>query len=257
MGGAVADLPPAARGADAFRSLARLCRAIALDGRAMLLIVDDIHELDDKRALDVVAYLADNMPATWSTGFATRSTVGLPVARWRINRSLAELGFSDLAMDQSECTQMLRDLGLDPSEELAREIHERTEGWAAGIYLAGLSLKAGHRSTGAAVTGDDDMIRTYLETEILAGMEPATYDMLVRTSVVDEVSGPLADAITGGSGSAARLYKLARSNHLVIPLDSQRRWFRYHYLLRDLLARRLEEAACRRHRGSSPRGALV
>ena len=72
-------------------------------------------------------------------------------------------------------------------------------------------------------------------------MEPATYDMLVRTSVVDEVSGPLADAITGGSGSAARLYELARSNHLVIPLDSQRRWFRYHYLLRDLLARRLEE----------------
>ena len=144
-------------------------------------------------------------------------------------------------MDQSECTQMLRDLGLDTSEELAREIHERTEGWAAGIYLAGLSLKAGHRSTGAAVTGDDDMIRTYLETEILAGMEPATYDMLVRTSVVDEVSGPLADAITGGSGSAARLYELARSNQLVIPLDSQRRWFRYHCLLRDLLARRLEE----------------
>jgi LuxR family transcriptional regulator, maltose regulon positive regulatory protein len=242
LGGPVANLPPAARGGDAFRSLARLVRAISLDGRAMLLIVDDIHELADKRALDVLAYLADSMPATWRIGFATRRAVSLPVTRWRINRNLAEFGFADLAMDQAECAQMLAELGISPSEELAREIHRRTEGWAAGIYLAGLSLKAGQRSAGpAAVNGDDDLIRSYLETEILAEMEPATYDMLVRTSVVDEVSAPLADAITGNPGSAARLYELARSNHLVMALDSQRRWFRYHGLLRDLLARRLEE----------------
>ena len=242
MGGPVASLPPTARGGDAFRSLARLCRAITLDGRALLLIVDDIHELADKPSLDVLAYLADNMPPTWRIGFAARRAVRLPVARWRINRNLAEFSYADLAMDQAECAQMLRELGIAVSEDLAREMHRRTEGWAAGIYLAGLALKAGQRPAGpAAVNGDDDLIRTYLETEILAEMEPATYDMLVRTSVVDAISGPLADAITGSSGSAARLYELARSNYLVMPLDSQRRWFRYHGLLRDLLARRLEE----------------
>ena len=241
-GGPVAGLQPATRGADAFRSLARLCRAIALDGRALLLIVDDIHELADKRALDVLAYLGDGMPSTWRMGLATRSAVRLPVARWRINRSLAELGFADLSMDQTECSHVLRELGLDASDDLARQVHQRTEGWAAGVYLAGLSLKAGGQSSvPSAVNGDDELIRAYLETEILAGMEPETYEMLVRTSVVDAVSGPLADAITGGSGSGARLYDLARSNQLVIPLDSQRRWFRYHGLLRDLLARRLEE----------------
>jgi LuxR family transcriptional regulator, maltose regulon positive regulatory protein len=243
MGGdPVAGFQPAARGADAFRSVARLCRAIALDGRALLLIVDDIHELADKRALDVLAHLVDGMPTTWRMGLATRSAVGLPVARWRIKRSLAEFGFAELALDLTECSHVLRELGLDASDDLARDIHERTEGWAAGVYLAGLSLKAsGHAAGPSAVNGDDELIRAYLETEILAGMEPQTYEMLVRTSVVDAISGPLADAITGDSGSAARLYDLARSNQLVIPLDSQRRWFRYHGLLRDLLARRLEE----------------
>jgi len=93
------------------------------------------------------------------------------------------------------------------------------------------------------VAGDDDVIRSYLESEMLVGMDPKTYDMRVRTSVVDTVCGPLADAITGRSGSANRLYGLSRSNQLVIPLDGQRRWFRYHGLLRELLARRLEESA--------------
>jgi LuxR family maltose regulon positive regulatory protein len=175
-GGPVAEIEASARSGDAFRSLARLCRAIVLDGRAVLLMVDDIHELADKRALDALAYLADVMPATWRMGLATRRPVRLPDVRWRTNRSLTELGFAELALAEPECSELLRELGISPSAELTREIHRRTEGWAAGVYLAGLSIKSGiHSATSAAISGDDDLIRAYLETEILAEMEPATY----------------------------------------------------------------------------------
>jgi LuxR family maltose regulon positive regulatory protein len=245
-GGPVAGIQPSLRGSDAFRNLSRLCQAVALDGRAILLVLDDVHELTDQRGLDVLAVLADQIPATWRIGLAAREAVNLPVARWRITGMLAEVGYADLAMDLSECSQVLKGLGLDPSEEIVRDVHARTEGWAAGVCLAGLSLKAGHQASGeatvATVAGDDEVIRSYLETEMLAGMDPRTYDMLVRTSVLDAVCGPLADAVTGRSGSSARLYELSRGNQLVMALDGQRRWFRYHGLLRDLLARRLEEA---------------
>ncbi|TME80508.1 MAG: hypothetical protein E6I45_10540 [Chloroflexi bacterium] len=243
-GGPISGIQPSLRGPDAFRNLSRLCQGAALDGRAILLVIDDVHELTDARALDVVALLADQIPATWRIGLATREAVNLPVARWGLSGLLAEVGFADLALDVSECAGVLKGLGLEPSDEVVRDVHARTEGWAAGVCLAGLSMKARHEATGAAmVAGDDDVIRSYLESEMLVGMDPKTYDMLVRTSVVDTVCGPLADAITGRSGSANRLYGLSRSNQLVIPLDGQRRWFRYHGLLRELLARRLEEAA--------------
>jgi LuxR family maltose regulon positive regulatory protein len=223
--------------------VASLNRAIALESRPLLLLLDDLHLLDDPGTDRLVARLADGLPKSWSLGFASRSVVSLPTARWRLRGTVVELGLADLAFDEAECREVLIRVGVDPSPELVADVRARTEGWAAGVHLAALALRAGRAGPqGAAVAGDVDGIRSYLETELLAGLDAETHGLLVRTSVVDAVCGPLADAITGGTGSAARLYELSRRNQMVIPLDPQRRWFRYHRLLRDLLARELEDS---------------
>ncbi|MFL5755740.1 MAG: AAA family ATPase [Chloroflexota bacterium] len=237
-----ANLRPALAGKAALRNLSRLFRAMAFDDRPLLLVLDDLQELADQAALDVIALLADRMPRGWTLALASRQAPRLPLPRWRSDSHILELGFGDLAFDRSECSAVLELLGLDPSGAAIDHILGRTEGWAAGVYLAGVSLKARGGETGSTgLAGDEEIIRTYIETQMLARLRPETEDMLVRTSIVDAVSGPLADAITGRSGSAARLYALSRNNQLVFPLDSQRRWFRYHPLLRDVLLRRLED----------------
>jgi len=240
--GPVAEVLPSLRGMDALRNLSRLCRAASLDGRPVLLVLDNVQELDDQRAHDVVALLVDRLPPSWTVAILTRSAVSLPVARWRADGIVVELGAADLALDSGECSEVLRELGVDRPSDVATYLVAQTEGWAAGVYLAGLALKSGHLPAGRpAVTGDVHVIRSYIETELLSGLDPEASDLLVRTSIVDAVNGPLADAILGRGGSAARLYDLAHDNQFVMPLDAERRWFRYHTLLRDVLARRHED----------------
>jgi LuxR family maltose regulon positive regulatory protein len=225
------------------RNLGRLSRAIALDGRPLTLVVDNLHGLREQRAIDVIATLAEHVPETWRIGLATREPLDLPTIRWRTKRMLVELRLADLAMDETECVELLGLLGLEVSADIAQAVVARTEGWPAGVYLAGLSLKMRDGETDSTeVSGADDLIRSYIEFEMLADLEPETERMLVQTSIVDSVSGPLADTIAGMSNAGTRLYDISRRNQLVIPLDTTRRWFRYHGLLRDVLARRLEDA---------------
>jgi LuxR family maltose regulon positive regulatory protein len=241
-GGPAAEIARSIGTSDPARSLSRLCREAAFDRRALLVVIDDVQELGDHPSLDLVALLADRMPDTWMLALGSRKVPSLPLARWRADRGMVELGFADLALDRTECTEALELLGLQPSSSTVDAVLAHTEGWAAGVHLAGLSLKAGRgRIDRLAVAGDEDAIRAYIESQMLAGLPPATLDMLVRTSIVDAVSGPLGDALTGRSGSGTRLHSLSRSNQLVFPLDAHRRWYRYHPLLRDVLTRRLEE----------------
>jgi LuxR family maltose regulon positive regulatory protein len=242
--GPVAEASLSLRGTDALRAARRLVGAMADEPRAILLLIDNLPEVADRTALDVVATIVDGRPGTWRIGLASRSAGGLPVARWRLAGDLLELGLADLALDAGECGRLLDTLGVEASVGVVHDVHDRTEGWAAGVYLAGLALAAGHGAPpgSGAVAGDDEAVRDYLEAEVLANLSADERRLLVLTSVVDELGGPIADAITGTAGSAARLAAVARTNRFVIPVDGGPGRYRCHALLRDLFRRLLEEA---------------
>src|SRR5262249_14901738 len=128
-------------------------------------------------------------------------------------------------------------LGLELGDEDIVLLHERTEGWPAAIYLAALSLRTRPDRHDFVVrfAGDDRHIVDYLGEEVLAGLEPAVRYLLLRTSILERVTGSLCDAVADASGSARQLDALARSNLFVVPLDERREWYRYHHLFRSCL----------------------
>src|SRR3954471_7626526 len=246
-GGPVADLVRRLGASEYTRSVTRLARAISSDGRPGLLLLDDVHRLRaDPLAIDPIVMLVDQLPETWSVGIAARQSIELPLARWQLTGPLVRIDLDDLVLDAAETSQLLASLGVTATDELVREVLERTEGWPAGVYLSALSLR-GDRPLrqGRLAAGDDELIRSYLESEILSGIDPADRELLTNTSIVREVCGPLADAITGRSDSGERLYRLSKQNLLVRPVDSQERWYRYHGLLADLLQRELADRGSR------------
>jgi LuxR family maltose regulon positive regulatory protein len=234
-------------GSDPLRSVTRLARAIVSDGRPGLLLLDDVHRLRSvPHAIDPVVMLVDQLPESWTIAIAARQSVELPLGRWQLSGPLVRIGFDDLVLDAVETALLLTSMGIAVTEELVRDVLQRTEGWPAGVYLAGLSLR-GDRPLrhGRLVAGDDELIRSYLETEILSEIDSTDRDLLTKTSIVREVSGPLADAITGRTDSGERLYRLSKQNLLVRPVDTQVRWYRYHGLLSDLLQRELQDKGSR------------
>ena len=155
---------------------------------------------------------------------------------------MIEIGPDDLAMDRTEAKELLAnaDVTLRPDEVDA--VHARTEGWPAGLYLAGLASKGRRHvaTAGFAFRGDDVLMAAYLRSEILGPLPASTVSFLTRTSVLTQLSGPLCDAVLGSSGSQATLETLEASNLLLVPLDRRRGWYRYHQLLGDLLRAELE-----------------
>ena len=112
---------------------------------------------------------------------------------------------------------------------------QRTEGWPAGLYLAALAIQSGSPAAGFSFSGDDRLVEDYLHSELLARLSRSQVSFLVRTSILDRMSGPLCDAVTGGKRSARMLEELERRNLLVVPLDRRGEWYRYHHLLRQML----------------------
>jgi LuxR family maltose regulon positive regulatory protein len=243
--GPVTEALPRLQGSDPLRSLTRLVRALAAEPRPALVILDDVHHMRSQpSALDLVTSLIDQAPPGWSFALAARQALPLPLARWEVGpRRILRIEMPDLMLDAGECAALLESLGLAPSEDLVSEVLARTEGWPVGVYLAALSLRS-ERALGEdlLVAGDDALIRSYLETEILAGVGDRDRDLMLRTSIVREVSGALATAITGDPEAGSRLYELSKANLLVMAVDRRERWFRYHGLLADLLQRQLEDS---------------
>ncbi|HEX5828276.1 MAG TPA: AAA family ATPase [Candidatus Limnocylindrales bacterium] len=243
--GPVADVLPRLLGNDPLRNLARLTRALAQEPRPALVILDDVHVVrTHSSAVDLITALIDHAPAGWSFALAGRQAVAAPLARWSLRpEPIVRIEMPDLMLDADECGQLLQSLGLAASEDLVSHVLARTEGWPVGVYLAGLSLRS-ERGLGEdlLVAGDDGLIRSYLETEILAGIDGHDRDLMLRTSIVREVTGPLAERITGDPEAGSRLYELSRTNLLVMAVDRRERWFRYHGLLADLLQRELEDS---------------
>ncbi|OBI54408.1 LuxR C-terminal-related transcriptional regulator [Mycobacterium sp. E796] len=211
----------------------------------MALILDDYHLVVSRAVHEQLAFFISRMPADLHLVLATRSDPMLPLARLRASGELAEMRTDDLRFGPDEAVHLLNGvLGLDLADEDIKLLHRRTEGWAAGLYLAALSL-AGRVDAPAFIrtfAGDNRHIVDYLMAEVLEGQPPELRSFLLRTSVLGRLSGPLCDAILQTSDSAANLEKIERENLFVVPLDMARHWYRYHQLFGELLRTELRRS---------------
>ena len=174
---------------------------------------------------------------------STRADPALPLGALRAHGQLLELRADDLRFTAPEAHEFLNDrLGLGLAAADVDLLVTRTEGWPAGIYLAALSLAGKPDKAGLvrAFDGTSAHVVDFLSSEVLGAYEPELQAFMLRTSVLERLCVPLCDAVLDGSGSAAALESLARSNLFLIPLDDQRRWFRFHHLFAQLLRVELE-----------------
>ncbi|MGH8823890.1 MAG: LuxR C-terminal-related transcriptional regulator [Jiangellaceae bacterium] len=230
------------RGASAMSTvLPRLVAALAAMSRPLALLLDDIHVLDDRACLDVVAELAERLPPGSQLVMTSRTVPDFPLARLRARGALAEVGASDLALDAGGARSLLRNAGVDLPVGAVAELTQRTEGWPTGLYLAALSVQARGDDgvQGIAFTGDDRFVADYVRSEILTGLSEDLVHFLLVSSVLDRMSASLCDAVLLRTGSAQVLRSIENSNLLLVPLDHHREWYRYHHLLRDVLVTEL------------------
>ena len=227
-------------------ALPLLVNALADLDRELVLVLDDYHEIDNADVHRSVEFLIDHLPSAVQVALATRRDPPFGLARLRGRGALVELRTNDLRLSAAEALALLNEsLGLELAAEQVERLRERTEGWAAGLQLAGLSLRgvADPARSIALFAGDHRQIVDYLASEVLARQSPEVRDFLVRTSILARLSGPLCDFVLQREGSAATLVELERANLFLVPLDESRDWYRYHHLFRDLLDRELTDAA--------------
>jgi LuxR family transcriptional regulator, maltose regulon positive regulatory protein len=215
----------------------RLCSAFVSMISPVVLILDDVHLLHNSECRAALSVLADHVPAGSGLVLAGRAGPPLRVGRLRAEGRLVEIGARDLSLTVAEAASLLRAAEVVLGDEDVAELHRRTEGWPAGLYLAALYLREGGSPRGAAASfdGDDRFVSEYVEAEFLARISRSQRVFLTRTAVLERMSGPLCEAVLGVPGSAATLAALVRSNLLLVPLDHRDRWYRYHHLFRDLL----------------------
>jgi LuxR family transcriptional regulator, maltose regulon positive regulatory protein len=216
----------------------RLGSALARFPREVVLVVDDVHHLRDGPALDALITLVGHVRGTVQVALAGRG-MPVPMARRRAQGRVVEITADGLAFTEDGARALVRAAGADLPDEEVDALVGRTEGWAAGLYLAALSRSAS--PTGTRATGSDDRLVTeYLQDELLARLTARDLTFLTRAAVLERLSGPLCDAVLGQSGSAAELEHLQRDNLFLVPLDGQGRWYRYHSLFQEFLRARLE-----------------
>ena len=201
------------------------------------LVIDDLHELNSPEALAQLTRLLTNLPPHVYAILTARHDLRLRLHQLRLAGELAEIRAADLRFTERETRMLLAASGIALSESGAALLHQRTEGWAAGLRLAAISL-AGHPDPErfvAEFSGSDRTIAEYLIAEMLERQPDDVQDLLLRTSLLDRVNDELADVLTGRLGSERILLELEDANAFVVPLDPERTWFRYHHLFGDLL----------------------
>src|SRR5918996_98057 len=202
----------------------------------LVLVIDDYHLVEDERIHRGVERLVDLCPSKVTVVLATRMDPPFRLGRLRVRGRVAEIRADDLRFAPEEAAGLLGDTGAALDPELLIELCARTEGWAAGLVLAGLSLRASDDPEAFVVAfrGDDQLVVEYLRDELLADLDADEHRRLLETSILDELNGELVDAVTDTSGNGEGLRETARANQLLVPLDRTGTWFRYHHLLRDL-----------------------
>ena len=226
-------------------ALPLLVNALTLLPDPIVLVLDDYHAISNADVHQSMEFLIDHLPRTVQVALAGRSDPPLGLARLRACAELLEVRIADLRLSTEEATALLNGslrLGLVP--EHVRILRERTEGWAAGLQLVGLSLRGREDRERyiASFAGDDRQIVDYLMAEVLDRQNPEVREFLLRTSIVRRLTGPLCDALLDRGDSARRLAELERANLFLVPLDGRRQWYRYHHLFGELLAHELSLA---------------
>jgi LuxR family transcriptional regulator, maltose regulon positive regulatory protein len=210
----------------------------------LILVIDDLHELTSPEALAQLTRLLTNLPGDIHAVLATRRDLPLRLHQLRLAGELAEIRAAELRFSGRETRELLDASGITLSEAGAALLHQRTEGWAAGLRLAAISL-ADHPDPErfvAEFSGSDRTVAEYLIAEMLERQPDDVKDLLLRTSLLDRVNGELADLLTGRPGSERILLELEDANAFVVSLDPERTWFRYHHLFGDLLRLELRRA---------------
>jgi LuxR family maltose regulon positive regulatory protein len=210
----------------------------------LVVVIDDYHLIDSESVHRGVERLIDLVPAQVTIVLATRMDPPFRLGRLRVRDQVTEVRAADLRFDADEATGLLGSAAADLDRALVDALCDRTEGWAAGLVLAGLSLGrvADAHAFIDAFRGDDHLVVEYLRDELLEAVTDDDRRRLLETSVLDQLSGPLVDAVTGSPGGAAWLSETAAGNQLLIGLDSTGTWLRYHHLFRDLLRLEAQEA---------------
>lgn len=201
------------------------------------LIIDDLHELTSPEALMQLTRLLEKLPQHVHAILATRRDLPLRLHKLRLAGDLAEIRAADLRFTERDTHQFLEASGIALSEAGAAKLHQRTEGWAAGLRLAAISLASSPDPERfvAEFSGSSRTVAEYLLAEMLECQPPEVQQLLLRTSLLDRVNGELADLLTGHPGSERILLDLEDANAFVLSLDPARTWFRYHHLFADLL----------------------
>jgi len=212
----------------------RLGTAFASMTSPVVLVPDDVHALHNRECRAALSVLAEHVPGGSRLALAGRAAPPLRIARLRAEGRIVEIGPGDLSLTPDEASSLLRDAGVTLDKDAVAELHRRTEGWPAGLYLAALYLKEGGPLASAAVSfgGDDRLVSEYVESEFLARISRRQRVFLTRTAVLERMSGPLCEAVLDVAGSAVTL--------LLVPLDRRGEWYRYHHLFRDMLLAELE-----------------
>jgi LuxR family transcriptional regulator, maltose regulon positive regulatory protein len=204
----------------------------------LYLVLDDYHLADGPDVQAGMTYLLEHLPPQVHLVISTREDPALPLARLRGHGELVEVRAADLRFTLDEAAAYLNDvMGLALTARDVAALEGRTEGWIAALQLAALSMQGRDDVAGfiADFAGDDRYIVDYLAEEVLQRQPEHVHQFLLRTSILDRLSGPLCDAVTGQRGGKARLESLDRANLFVVPLDDSRRWYRYHHLFADVL----------------------
>jgi LuxR family maltose regulon positive regulatory protein len=212
-----------------------------------ILVLDDYHAIDSQEVDHALTFLLEHLPPQMHLVITTREDPHLPLARLRVRGQLTELRAADLRFTPAEAAEFLNQMmGLNLSANDVAALDKRTEGWIAGLQLAAISMQ-GHQDTASFIksfTGSHHFVLDYLVEEVLQQQSESIQTFLLRTSILDRLCGPLCDAVLASPSPSGQetLEYLERNNLFIVPLDSERRWYRYHHLFGELLRKRMGQS---------------
>lgn len=227
--------------------LIALLNEIAIIPDNFVLVLDDYHVIDSKPIDETLTFLLEHLPPQMHLVITTREDPHLPLARYRARSQLTELRAADLRFTPAEAADFLNQvMGLSLSTEDLAALETRTEGWIAGLQLAAISMQ-GHQDAASFIqsfTGGHHFVLDYLVEEVLQRQSESIQTFLLCTSALDRLCGPLCDFVLGSPAASGQqtLESLERANLFIVPLDNERRWYRYHHLFGELLRKRLGQS---------------
>ncbi len=222
--------------------LASLINELAEIDRSFTLVLDDYHVITNHPIHEAVTYLLDHLPSQMHLVILTRADPPLPLSRLRARNQLVEIRATDLRFNSEEVTEFLKQImGLSITTDQVNALETRTEGWITGLQLAALSMQGRDdiQNFILAFAGSHHYIVDYLAEEVLNRLPASVREFLLRTSILDRMTAPLCNVLTNRTDGKEILENLEHANLFIIPLDDERRWYRYHHLFLDVLRKQL------------------